>query len=101
MKLILLEDVKNLGSTGDEIEVKDGYARNCLIPGKLAMKATPGALCVLEQKKQAKAREEEKIKEKCETLAEKIKNTSCTISMETGEEEKLFGDSGKSSRGRR
>jgi large subunit ribosomal protein L9 len=91
MKLILLENVKNLGSTGDEVEAKDGYARNYLIPRKLAMKATPGALRVLEQKRQAKAREEEKIKGECETIAEKIKNTSCTISMETGEEEKLFG----------
>ena len=53
MNVILIQDVKNLGPLGTEIEVKDGYARNYLIPQKLAMEATPAALLVLEKKKRA------------------------------------------------
>jgi large subunit ribosomal protein L9 len=91
MKIILVKDVSDLGIVGDEVEVKDGYARNYLIPGGLAMESTPGVLRLLEQKKQKRQRQEEKIKKECEELAEKLKNVSCTISMETGEEEKIFG----------
>ena len=91
MKLILLEDMKKLGSAGDEVNVKDGYARNYLIPRKLAVEATSGALRILEQKKKANERKEAERKTECEELAEKIKNTSCTISVEAGEEDRLFG----------
>jgi len=91
VKLILLEDVKNLGQVGDQIEVKDGYARNYLIPRNLAMQVTAGALRVLEEKKKKRARLEEQRKAECEVIAEKVRNASCTISMEAGEEDKLFG----------
>ncbi|MFQ5952316.1 MAG: 50S ribosomal protein L9 [Candidatus Omnitrophota bacterium] len=91
MKLVLMKDVENLGITGDEVEVKDGYARNYLIPRGLAVEATPGALRLLEQKKQKRQRLEQKIKEEYEGLAEKLKEVSCTISMETGEDDKHFG----------
>lgn len=91
MKVILLKDVENLGSLGDEITVKDGFARNYLIPRNLVMEATDGALRVLEQKKAQRARRDRKIKEECEALAEKIGALSITISMEAGEEDKLFG----------
>lgn len=91
MNVILIQDVKNLGELGSEIEVKDGYARNFLIPQKLAMEATPAALRVLEKKKKEKAIREEKIKEECSLLAEKIAALSCTISVEAGEKDKLFG----------
>lgn len=91
MKIILMKDTKGLGLVGDELLVKDGYARNYLIPQNVALEATPGAVRTLEQKKLKRIREELKLKEECGALAEKIQNTSCTISMETGEEEKLFG----------
>jgi large subunit ribosomal protein L9 len=91
VKVILLKDVDKLGDIGDEIDVKDGYARNYLIPKKFAVESTGGALRILEQKKREKARREEQIKEECQQIAEKIKNASCTISMEAGEEDKLFG----------
>ncbi len=91
MRIILMKDMKGLGVVGDELQVKDGYARNYLIPQSVALEATPGAVRTLEQKKLKRVREELKLKEECGVIAEKIKNTSCTISMETGEEEKLFG----------
>ncbi|MFH1846547.1 MAG: 50S ribosomal protein L9 [Candidatus Omnitrophota bacterium] len=91
MKVILLKDIKKLGNIGDEINVKDGYARNFLIPQRSAILSTNGALRIIEQKKREQARKERKIKEECEQLAAKLESTSCTISMEAGEEEKLFG----------
>jgi large subunit ribosomal protein L9 len=91
MKVILIKDVANLGKMGDEVEIKDGYARNYLMPRKEAIEATPGALKVLEQKKNQAARKAKKAKEECVLLAEKIAASSCTIPMEAGEEDKLFG----------
>lgn len=91
MKVILLEDVSKLGQIGDEIEVKDGYARNYLLPRKYAVKSSKGALQVIEKKKKEKQRREQQRKEECEKIAEKIATISCTIPMESGEEDKLFG----------
>jgi large subunit ribosomal protein L9 len=91
VKIILVKDVEGLGIVGDEVEVKDGYARNYLIPSGSAMEATPGALRLLEQKKQKRQRLEQKIKAEFEELAGKMKDASCTISVEAGEEDKIFG----------
>ena len=91
MKVILIKSVDKLGKIGDELKVKDGYARNFLLPNSLAIEATAGASRVLEQKKQAQSRKDKKLKEECEALAGKIAAASCTISMEAGEEDKLFG----------
>ncbi len=91
MKVILMKDVENLGGIGDELEVKDGYARNYLIPRKLVIESDKGALRILEQKKQQRRRREQKIKDECLELAEKIKAVSCTISVRAGEKNKLFG----------
>lgn len=91
MKIVLLKDVENLGEIGDEVEVKDGYARNCLIPQRLAVESTKGALRIIEQKRREKERRDQQVKEECEQLAERIAAASCTISMEAGEEDKLFG----------
>ena len=91
MKVILIKNMERIGNIGDEINVKDGYARNYLIPRMIAIESTAGAVRVLERKKQQHQRKEKKIKEQCEELAKKISATSCTISMESGEEDKLFG----------
>ncbi|MBU1084233.1 MAG: 50S ribosomal protein L9 [Candidatus Omnitrophota bacterium] len=91
MKVIILKDTDKLGEMGDELQVKDGYARNYLIPNGLAIESTKGALRILEEKKREKAKREKKMKEACEKLAEKIAASSCTITMEAGEEDKLFG----------
>jgi len=91
MKVILLKDVDKLGGLGDELEIKDGYARNYLIPKKLVVESNKGALRILEQKRQERQRREDKIKAECLELAEKIKAMSCTISVDAGEKDKLFG----------
>ena len=91
MKIILMKDVDKLGEIGDELEVKDGHARNYLIPNKLAIESTKGAARVLEAKKREKARREQQLKAEYEGLAEKIAAASCTISVDAGEEDKLFG----------
>lgn len=91
MKIILMKDVDKLGEIGDELEVKDGHARNYLIPNKFAIESTKGAARILEAKKREKARREQQLKAECEGLAEKIAAASCTISVDAGEEDKLFG----------
>jgi len=91
MKVILIKDMQKLGSIGDEIEVKDGYARNYLIPRAAVVECTKGALQMVERKKRERDSREQQIKEECLQVAEKIKAASCTISMEAGEEDKLFG----------
>ena len=91
MKLILLKDVPKLGVLGDEVEVKDGYARNYLLPRNYAIKSTKGAVRVLEQKQKQKERREKVLRNQSEKIAEKIKLISCTIPVEAGEEDKLFG----------
>ncbi len=91
MKIILLDDVKNLGKTGEEVQVKDGYARNYLIPRKMALAASAQNLRVFANEQ--KAREKKKTREKQEAVAlgEKIAALSLTISRVAGEEDKLFG----------
>ena len=91
MKVILLKDIQRLGNIGDEVEVKDGYARNYLIPQEVAMKSNKNAVRIVEQKKREKAKREAKVIEEFQTLVDKIAAVSCTIPMEAGEEEKLFG----------
>jgi large subunit ribosomal protein L9 len=91
VKVILVENVTKLGYIGDEVEVKDGYARNFLLPSKLAVKATAGAANIIAQKKKMVLRQEMKKKEDCEQVAETLKEVSCTINVESGEEDKLFG----------
>jgi len=91
MKVILMKDVEKLGSIGDELEIKDGYARNYLIPKKLVIESNKGALRILEQKKMEASRREQKIKDEYRALAEKIKAGSFTISVDAGEKDKLFG----------
>ena len=91
MKLILADDVKKLGKTGDTVDVADGYARNYLIPRGLAFKATPGNMKVVEKKKEMQRAQMEKAKQEAEALAKKIAAISCTITMAAGEDDKLFG----------
>lgn len=91
MKVILTSDVQSVGKQGDIMEVKDGLARNFLLPKKLAIKATPGNLKLWEQKSSSLKKKEDKIKEEASSLASKIEGTKITIPVKVGEEEKLFG----------
>jgi len=91
MKIILRKDVDTLGKVGDVVSVKDGYARNYLIPRGIAFEATEGALRQVEEEKKQQARRLEKERTIAENLAVQLEKISITIKMKVGEEEKLFG----------
>jgi len=91
MKVILTEDVPHLGSAGNLLKVKDGFARNFLIPqGKAVMATTHNVKQLEHQKQQVQARLN-KIQREAEQLARKIESVSCTVTKAAGEEDKLFG----------
>ncbi len=91
MKIILRKDFEQLGKVGDVRDVKDGYARNYLIPRNIAYEATPGALRTLEEEQKQHVRKLEKERTEAEKLATTLENTSVTLTMKVGEDEKLFG----------
>lgn len=91
MKLILKEDVENLGDIGAIVDVANGYGRNYLIPKNLAVEANPRNIKEFEHQKrniQAKAR---KVRKGVEDLADKISALTISIEASAGEEGKLFG----------
>lgn len=91
MKVILLQDVKKIGSKGDVLEVAEGYARNYLFPRKLVVEATPGHLKDLELKKASGARKKAQIMEEAKKLAEKLETVNVKIATKVGEAGRLFG----------
>ena len=91
MEVILLTDLKDLGKEGDTVKVKDGHARNYLIPRKLAVPRTAGTLKIFEAKKKKKTHEAEKEKKEALELAKKISQLSLTIPVEAGVNDVLFG----------
>ncbi len=91
MKIILRQNVENLGNIGEIITVKPGFARNYLIPNQLAYYATVGAIRALEtEKKQYEARMA-KARQASEAVAAQLAEMQITISMPVGEEGRLFG----------
>ncbi len=91
MKVILREDVNNLGRSGDVVVVKDGYGRNFLIPRKLAVEATNKNLSQLEHEKRVIEDLQRKKRSKAEHVAAELEKHSCTIAVQAGEQDKLFG----------
>ena len=91
MRVILRETVPNLGQIGDIVNVADGYARNYLIPRRLAIPATRKNIKALEKERQILLRKREKEKLRAESLAEKLTTITCEIAKQVGEEGKLFG----------
>jgi len=91
MKVILIEDVKNVGAMGDIVDVKDGFARNFLFPENLARLAIDSNLKIMEDIKKKKILAATKEKKEAEALKGKISALSCTIPVEAGEDDKLFG----------
>jgi large subunit ribosomal protein L9 len=91
MKLILQEDVKNLGKMGDVVNVTDGYARNYLIPRKLGVEANVKNIKALEHEKRKIEEKAKKIKQDARGLAERLSSTTVALSAKAGEEERLFG----------
>jgi large subunit ribosomal protein L9 len=94
MKIILLENVKNLGKTGDVKGVSDGYARNFLLPRKLAEMATPEALKKAEKLKEQGIQKEKEELEKNQALADAISGKEIVIKSKE-KDGKLFGSVGK------
>ncbi|MFH1413824.1 MAG: 50S ribosomal protein L9 [Candidatus Omnitrophota bacterium] len=90
MKIILTQDVEKLGKAGSVIKVKDGYARNFLIPNKMAIPNTVSNIKRLEQANQRKLQETEKLKKKYQELQEKLSGLSLTIPVLAQEEDKLY-----------
>jgi len=91
MKIVLKQDIDKLGTTGDIVEVADGYGRNYLLPQGLALKATSGAEKVAKQIKKATGRKIQEEKTNLEELAKKLSKLSLTIPVQVGEDEKMYG----------
>jgi len=92
MKIILIEDVQNLGYKDDVVEVKNGYARNFLLPTKKAVLATESALKQLAEKQKQQAQKMAKIKADAETLAEAVKAAGALeFAVKASEEGKIYG----------
>lgn len=91
MKVILKEDVHGLGRAGQTINVKDGYARNYLLPRGLALIADEKNLKVLEYQKKKFEEQAKKKRQDAESIAERLSALELTIKAKAGEDQKLFG----------
>lgn len=91
MKVILIQDVNNLGEEGDIKDVAAGYARNFLIPTKKALLHTPQNLNILQQKKASIDRRKAEKKESARSLKEKLSEAVVTIAMPAGDKGRLYG----------
>lgn len=91
MQVILREDIDKLGKIGDMVNVKEGFARNFLIPTKKALEATPKNMKALEHAKKMVNDRIRQLKKEASAVADTINNLSVTITAKTGEEGKLFG----------
>lgn len=91
IKVVLSEDVENLGSSGDVVRVRPGYARNFLIPRGLAVPATPSNLARVDDLKRAAAARAQKELAGAEEIAKKLGGVSVKIARAVGEENKMYG----------
>ncbi len=91
MEVILREDVEKLGARGQLVKVTSGYARNFLLPQKLAVAATEANKKIVEQERQAHLRREAKLVADASDLAKMMTDVRVTISQKAGENEQLFG----------
>lgn len=91
MKVILREDVYNLGKSGELVSVKEGYARNFLLPRNLAMLANDANVRQLDHEKAVIELRQAKLKGTAQAEAKKLSNVAITITRKVGEQDKLFG----------
>ncbi len=91
MKIILRDKVANLGEPGDIVTVKDGYARNYLIPKKLAYPATPSYLKIAEEERRRREARLQRERTKAQKLANKLSNLSLEAMVQVGEDDKVHG----------
>ncbi|MCB1247589.1 MAG: 50S ribosomal protein L9 [Acidimicrobiia bacterium] len=94
MKVILTNNVEALGAKGDVVDVSDGYARNYLVPKKLAVKASPGALRQAEAMREARIASEAAALEAARELAESLAGTRVVVAARAGDAGNLFGSIG-------
>ena len=91
MKVILAQDAPNIGKVGEVVVVKDGYARNFLIPKGIAMDFNPQNLKAVEEKKKKIEFQSKKSKDDAAALGQKLENISCTVAVKVIEEDRIFG----------
>lgn len=91
MEVILCQQVPKLGKIGDVVKVKDGFARNFLLPRKLACPATPENVRRVEREKAKTLKEYEGARNEAQALADKLSKVSCTVTVEVNDLEKLYG----------
>ncbi len=91
MEIILKQDMQNLGNKDEIVKVKNGYARNYLIPQGLAITATESAKKVLAENTKQRAHKEAKIKDDAEVIAKKLEGVKLTIGAKTSSTGKIFG----------
>jgi len=91
MKVILKDDVKNVGNMGDIVKVADGYARNYLVPRGLAVEASTKNIKSIEHEKRIIQEKAKKIKSSAQDLSDRISKVTLVMKATAGEEGKLFG----------
>lgn len=91
MKVVLRDDVANLGAKGDLVEVADGYARNFLVPRGLALRASKGVVKQAEAMRRNREVRDQRLREAAEALAARLAGQSIVIKVRAGEGGKLFG----------
>ncbi|HZD41600.1 MAG TPA: 50S ribosomal protein L9 [Terriglobales bacterium] len=91
MEVILREDIANLGKIGDVVRVRDGFARNYLLPRGLVLVANKKNIKVFEHQKKVVADQKQRILREAQSVGDRLGGVALTISMRTGEEGKLFG----------
>jgi len=91
MRIVLRTDVEKVGRRGEVVKVADGYARNFLLPKKLALLATPGNMKRIDQERRVQEVHEAKEKQEAEALAARIAQLSCTAVRKVGENDVLYG----------
>jgi len=94
MEVILREDIDKLGNRGEVVRVAAGYARNFLLPKRLAVEATESNRKIVEQERQAHLRKEAKLKGEAEDLSKLMTGITVTIAQKAGENDQLFGSVG-------
>jgi len=91
MRIVLRTDIEKVGRRGEVVRVANGYARNYLLPKRLALEATPGNLKRIEQERRVREVHETKEKQDADALAARIAQLSCTLVRKVGENEVLYG----------
>jgi large subunit ribosomal protein L9 len=91
MKLVLKQDVENLGEAGQIVTVRDGFGRNFLIPKGAAVVATKGAIKSAEENVRQASRKRDAAQSSAQQLADKLGNVSITVSVTAGEDGRIFG----------